>query len=142
MKKIFLVLLSTLFLFTLTSCAEIEAILGLIPKFDTELPNLVSGRFAKISGGNGSEKEQYLFNSKTGTFEFLEEEQVEGRDKGTYSVEYSVFAITECAGKLTLRFENGEVQVYEFKLECTATGGPEALFLGDKSNVYYYWGDA
>lgn len=142
MKRLLIVLLSILMLFTLTSCEEIEAVLGLIPKFSTEIPNLVAGKFYSFTTEEnealGIFNDGYIFNSQELTFEYIAEEVSK---KGTYEVKYSTFAITECAGKLYLRFESGEAEIFDFKLECTANGGPEALYLNKELGQYIYMGD-
>ena len=45
MKKIFIVL-SLLSLLVLSSCDDIKGVLEILPKFDSDLPNNISGSYA------------------------------------------------------------------------------------------------
>ena len=143
-NKIILLTIAVCFLFS--SCDEVESILGLIPKFDGNLPNVISGKFAYYEdedymGVDGGYTTLYSFNSQDGTFIRRDatgfSDQIER--SGTYEVEYYTFTTTESNGVIHLYYDDGEKINLEFYFKATATKGPEYIKLSD-SKTYYYEG--
>ena len=141
MRKIILILFIVLSLFILTSCDEISGIMSIFPKFSGTLPNNIAGQFASFESEeakkSGIYSRLYKFDSRNGTFSFNDESV---SLKGTYSVSYKTYAITECNGIITLTYENGCVDEMDFYYYATAVDGPEYLMLSD-GRTYYYWGE-
>lgn len=140
-------LLSVLFvsLFTLTSCDMMNTLKGVIPKFDGNLPNNIAGSYAYFRSDeektNGEYSKLYKFNSKENTFT---ETVGTTTRSGSYTVSYKTYAITECNGTLTLRFDTDASEIYDFYFYATAVDGPEYLRLADADGaykIYYYWGN-
>lgn len=139
-KKYILLLITLIFLSLLTSCDKVESLTKLIPKFDSKLPNNVAGKYAYYNSETDRKENVgyitlFTFTSPEGTFT---EKTGTTERKGTYSVNYKTYAITECNGTINLNYENGNSESYEFYFYATATGGPEYMMLGDKK--YYYEG--
>lgn len=139
MRKVSIILLIILLLFTLTSCEDISAVLSLLPKFDTSLPDNISGIWSYFD----SEEEkndnhfarQFVFDSKEKKFTY--EEAIGTKKNGSYKVEYKTYAITECNGTLTLYFEDNSVVNHEFYYKATAIDGPEYIILSNDGTYYY-----
>ncbi len=145
MRKGFALLLIVVSLFALTSCDDVKSLMGLIPKFDGNLPNNIAGTYAYFR--NDEEKADYAysklykFNSKENTFTETVDTTTRG---GTYTVSYKTYAITECNGTLTLNFDSGSSEIYQFYFYATAVDGPEYIRLADDDGIYkdyYYWGN-
>lgn len=138
-KKLLHITIILLFILTLSSCDDVKSLVSLLPKFDKNLPNNVAGKYAYYSSGENKTAKEYTtlykFSSKDGTFT---KDTEDGETKGTYSVKYKTYAITECNGNITLTDEEGKSEEYEFYFYSTATGGPEYIMLG--SRTYYYEG--
>lgn len=139
MRKASIILFIILSLFTLTSCEDINAILSLLPKFDTSLPNNISGKWAYYDGEEEKALNHYsrlfTFDSKEKKFKY--EDTFGTKKNGSYNVEYKTYAITECNGTLTLYFEDNTVISYEFYYKATATDGPEYIVLSNNGTYYY-----
>lgn len=133
-------------LFSLTSCDDIKSLMSLIPKFDGKLPNNIAGSYAYFRNDEerdaGTYSKLYKFNSKENTF--TETVDTTTR-KGSYTVSYTTYAITECNGTLTLNFEDSPSEIYQFYFYSTAVDGPEYLRLAEVGStiykIYYYWGN-
>lgn len=138
-KKILYITLIIISLFTLSSCDDVKSLFSLLPKFEKSLPNNVAGKYAYYSSNENKENNSYTtlytFSSKEGTYTKKTED---GEEKGTYSVKYKTYAITECNGTITFNDEDGNSEEYEFYFYATATGGPEYIMLG--SRTYYFSG--
>lgn len=145
-NKIIILLLFILLFFT--SCEEINGVLGLLPKFDSTLPNNISGKwvyFENEEDRSGDENEasftrQFIFDSKENKFSLSYVDKTQVNKSGSYSYSYKTYTITECNGVLTLRFDDGSVEEYDFYISSTAISGPEKLMLSD-GLTYYYWGN-
>ncbi len=138
-KKYILLLITLIFVTLLTSCDKVESLTKLIPKFDNKLPNNIAGRYVYLmdeKDKNAGFITRFTFTSSEGTF--TEETTGTTERKGTYSVNYKTYAITECNGTINLNYESGNSESYEFYFYATATGGPEYMMLDDKK--YYYEG--
>ncbi len=138
-KKFILLLIVVIFVSLLTSCDQVKSLTKLIPKFDNKLPNNVAGKYASYETTEAKKAKEYTtlftFTSAEGTFTKKTETE---EKKGTYSVNYKTYAITECNGTINLNYESGNSESYEFYFYATATGGPEYIMLDDKT--YYYEG--
>lgn len=138
-RKSILLLFSLLML---SSCDDINAVLSLLPKFDSSLPNNISGTFAYFSSEENMDRGEYdrvyRFDSRSGSFTL----SVTGENQrsGKYKVEYRTYAITECNGTIVLAFDDGSSESLEFYYYATAVGGPEYIRLSDRK-TYYYWGN-
>ncbi len=137
MRKRLLLTIIMMLLLVLTSCEEIEGILSILPKFDGNLPNNISGEYAYYASEadkkNHIYTRLYVFNSKDNTFS----EYTETTERsGTYTVKYKAYAVTECNGILTFDYENGTSESYSFYFYATAVNGPEYIIFGDRT--YYY----
>ena len=144
MRKRFALLFIVISLFTLTSCDDVKSLMSLIPKFDGNLPNNIAGSYAyytsEYNKGEGLFSKLYKFNSKENTFT---ETVGTTTRSGSYTVSYKTYAITECNGTLTLRFDTDPSEIYDFYFYATAVGGPEYLRLADADGTYkiYYYED-
>ncbi len=138
-KKFILLLITLIFVSLLTSCDQVKSLTKLIPTFDNKLPNNVAGKYASYETTEAKKAKEYTtlftFTSAEGTFTKKTETE---EKKGTYSVNYKTYAITECNGTINLNYESGNSESYEFYFYATATGGPEYIMLDDKT--YYYEG--
>lgn len=137
-RKYILLLITLIFVILLTSCDKVESLTKLIPKFDNKLPNNIAGKYVYFENEENKEDgftTRLTFTSSEGTFT---EEAGTTERKGTYTVNYKTYAITECNGTINLNYESGNSESYEFYFYATATGGPEYIMLGDKT--YYYEG--
>lgn len=141
MRKIKNILIVLAMAFVLTSCDDIKQIMSIIPKFETDLPNVISGKFAYFeSPGDVGYSELLIFDPSTMEFSF---ENVEsGTQRGSYSYQYIDFNITICNGTLLLTYEDGRTERYGFLYEATATDGPSSITLNrnGQSKVYVYKG--
>ncbi len=139
MKKVSIILLLILLLFTLTSCEDINAILSLLPKFDTSLPNNISGKWAYYENEEYKAINQYsrLFTFDSKERKFTYEDTIGIKKNGSYNVEYKTYAISECNGTITLYYEDNSVISYEFYYKATATDGPDYLVLSNNGTYYY-----
>ena len=141
MKKFLIVLLAVLSLISLSSCDDMKALMDLIPKFDGNLPNNISGQYAYFrteeDKAAGIYTKLYSFSSKTGIFTAKDESAVRS---GKYEVSYKTYAITECNGTIKLSFDDGSTESYDFYYYATAVDGPEYIRLSD-GRTYYYWGN-
>ncbi len=145
MRKRFALLFIVISLFTLTSCDDVKSLMSLIPKFDGNLPNNIAGSYAYFRSEeektNHEYSKLYKFNSKENTFT---ETVGTTTRSGSYTVSYKTYAITECNGTLTLRFDTDASEIYDFYFYATAVDGPEYLRLADADGaykIYYYWGN-
>ena len=128
-KRIFILFLVTFSLF-LSGCDEINQLMTLVPKFETDLPNVFSGKFAYYA----DENELYEFDPIEKTFTYMDTEtSTENPKTGSYTYSYIDFIITECNGYLNLYFDDDTTQVYGFRYEATATGGPVSITLRQNS---------
>lgn len=130
-------------LFMLTGCDDINAVISLLPKFDTALPNNLDGKWAYFDSKedrlNNEFSRQFTFDSKEQKFK-LEIAGVGTITKsGSYSVQYKTYTITECNGTLTLYYEDNSVEKFDFYYKATAIDGPEYITLSN-SGTYYYGG--
>lgn len=138
-KKLLYISIILITALSLTSCDQVKSLMKIVPKFDNKLPNNVAGKYAYYR--NEEEKEAgkyttlYNFTSTDGTFTKTTES---GTEKGSYTVKYKTYAITECNGTITLNYEEGSSESFEFYFYSTAVGGPEYIMLG--SRTYYYEG--
>lgn len=138
-KKCLLLLSAVALVLTLTSCDQIESLTKVFPRFDSKLPNNVAGKYAYYKTEEDRKAREYttlfIFTSSDGTF--TEKTETEEK-KGSYSVNYKTYAITECNGTINLNYESGSSESLEFYFYATAVGGPDYIILGDKT--YYYAG--
>lgn len=141
MKKIkilYLIILLAI-ITTLAGCDQINKFKDLVPKFEGNLPNVISGPFVYFEDEKQKEEnnydEMYTFNSKTMTFTKTTDKD----ESGTYSYKYDKFNITECSGEITLTFEDGRSETHSFYYVATAVDGPDFIRF-DKGKTYYYWG--
>lgn len=141
MRKMIIILFTALSLLTLTSCDEVRGVLSIFPKFSGTLPNNIAGQFAYFDSDEakkgGIYSRLYKFDSSNGTFTVSDEAL---SLKGTYTVSYKTYAITECNGTISFTFENGGTDELDFYFYATAVDGPEYLMLSD-GRTYYYWGN-
>lgn len=145
-NKIIILLLFILLFFT--SCEEINGVLGLLPKFDSTLPDNISGKWVYFENDEdrfGNEDyalftKSYEFNSKEKNFSLSYFDKKWENKNGFYTLNYKTYTITECNGVLILRFDDGSVEEYDFYISSTAISGPEKLMLSD-GLTYYYWGN-
>lgn len=141
MKKLILPLI--IILITLTGCEEINGVLGLMPKFDSSLPNCISGKFAYFESeadmSMGEYTTLYTFDSREGTFSRIESGSGAAMEKGTYRVMYRTYGITEANGTIRFTFEDGNTMETGFYYAATAIGGPDHIILSDQRK-YVYWG--
>ncbi len=130
-------------LITLTGCEEINGVLGLMPKFDTSLPNCISGKFAYFETdaerSSGEYTVLYAFDGRQGTFTRSESGSGVSVKKGTYKVIYRTYGITEANGTIRFTFEDGKSEDSQFYYSATAIGGPDHIILSDQRK-YVYWG--
>lgn len=136
-KRIFILFLVTFSLF-LSGCDEINQLMTLVPKFETDLPNVFSGKFAYYADENYESMKQYdelyEFDPIEKTFTYMDTEtSTENPKTGSYTYSYIDFIITECNGYLNLYFDDDTTQVYGFRYEATATGGPVSITLRQNS---------
>ena len=141
-KKFFIVVLAVLSLMSLSSCDDMKALMDLIPKFDGNLPNNISGKFAYFrteeEKAAGTYSKLYSFKSKDGTFTVTDESSSRS---GKYSVSYKTYAITECNGTISFVYDDdGSASSLDFYYYATAVDGPEYIKLSD-GRTYYYWGN-
>ena len=118
MKKILTICVLIFSLFMLTGCDDINAVISLLPKFDTTLPNNLDGKWAYFDSEeerlNNEFSRQFTFDSKEQRFK-LEISGVGTITKsGSYSIQYKTYTITECNGTLTLYYEDNSVEKYNF----------------------------
>lgn len=143
MKKILTICVLIFSLFMLTGCDDINAVISLLPKFDTTLPNNLDGKWAYFDSEeerlNNEFTRQFTFDSKEQRFKL----EISGAGtitkSGSYSVQYKTYTITECNGTLTLYYEDNSVEKYNFYYKATAIDGPEYITLSN-SGTYYYGG--
>lgn len=142
MKKVFVVL-SLVSLLLLSSCDDVKGVLELLPKFDSNLPNNISGSYAYFDSEEAKDRGEYTrlftFDSKenTYTFTFSTDEGVI-KDSGKYSVRYTTYKITECNGVISLENQDKEKRDISFYWYSSALSGPEYLMLDD-GRTYLYW---
>ena len=140
-KKFLTMLLVAISLVALTSCDDMKALFDLIPKFDGNLPNNISGKYAYFASEKdkvaGIYTKYYSFNSKDGTFIEIEENSMK---TGKYSVSYKTYAITECNGTIVFTYDDESEEHLDFYYYATAIDGPEYIKLSD-GKTYYYWGN-
>ncbi len=140
-KKFLALILAVFSLIMLTSCDDMKALFDLIPKFDGNLPNNISGKFAYFASeedkASGTYTKYYSFNSKEGTFVEREENTIK---TGNYKVSYKTYAITECNGTITFTYDDESEVALDFYYYATAVDGPEYMKLSD-GKTYYYWGN-
>lgn len=134
MRKRFFILFLVIFSLFLSGCDEINQLMTLVPKFETNLPNVFSGKFVYyVDEDYESMKrydELYEFDPIEKTFTYT---NTESSKTGTYTYSYIDFIITECNGYLNLYFDDDTTQVYGFRYEATATGGPVSITLRQNS---------
>lgn len=140
MRKLSKIVIFLGIVFLLSSCDDIKQIMSLVPKFETDLPNVISGNFAYYEDESNKYSELYTFNSDTKEFTYTN--VYNGTKRGTYTYEYIDFNITICNGYLTLQLEDGNSEKYGFLYEATATDGPSSLTLNrnGQTRVYVYKG--
>ena len=140
-KRILFFVLFLLFLFS--SCDEINGVMGLLPRFDSNLPNNISGTYVYFESEEAKDKGEYnsllCFDSKEGTFTytFSNEEGVK-TERGKYKILYKTYKTTECNGNITFVFEDGREKDSSFYWYASALSGPEYLMLDD-GRTYLYW---
>ncbi len=121
-----------LFSLLFIGCDDMKSLMSLIPKFESSLPNVISGKFAYYENETDQSQriytELYEFDPINRTFTHSVAGEDEER-KGSYTYAYSDFIITECNGFLTLAYEDGTSAAYAFKYEATAVGGPVSITL-------------
>lgn len=139
-KKLILFMIIVCSIFALTSCDDVKALMELVPKFDGNLPNNIAGKYAYFASEVDKEAGTYTtlfsFDSKEDTFT----ESFEGGAKsGKYIVDYKTYAITECNGTITLKYDDGNIESHQFYFLASAINGPEYIIIDKKQ--YYYWGN-
>lgn len=113
----------------LTGCDEVNALIDLVPKFSSDLPNVISGKFAYYEDEQAAADKVYLelFEFDAVNRKFVHSVAGEETESGTYSYSYLDFTILECNGYLTLSYVDGDQTRLSFKYEATAVGGPVSL---------------
>ena len=144
MKKISRIFLVVMIMVFLSSCDQVTGLVELAPKFNTSLPNAISGEYAYFETEEDRENGEFTrllsFSSSTSTFK--DTRSLQGgivTRNGSYSVSYSTYDITECNGTILMEYEDGEKSEVGFYFYATAINGPEYLVLSD-GRTYWYWG--
>ena len=144
MKKSYRLFLVVMIMVFLSSCDQVKGLVELAPKFNTSLPNAISGEYAYFDSEEDRENGEFTrllsFSSSTSTFK--DTRSLQGgivTRNGSYSVSYSTYDITECNGKIVMEYEDGEKSEVGFYFYATAINGPEYLVLSD-GRTYWYWG--
>ena len=146
MKKLAIMFFSLLVLVLLASCDQVNNLVGLIPSFEDNLPNIFEGTYASFESDydmqEGIYTERFVFVPTDNSVTYRSVADGNSISKGgKYSYSYSSFQITDCNGYLTIDYGDGDIEVFSFLYHATALEGPVSLTLSQNntSTIYYYW---